>query len=94
MKIELSLLEEVITTIFNEIKEQGMNSIDLDADFYWHVPSESNYDIYNVPAQLDIGQLEADYEMLCKAKENELLVKYNLKNISAILRYLSEKHAI
>ncbi|MBG5891592.1 hypothetical protein AB6F89_07265 [Providencia hangzhouensis] len=93
MKIELSLLEEAIVAIFKEMKVQGMDNIDLDADFYWNVPSESIYDIYNETTQLDIGQLEADYEMLCKAKENELLIKYNLKNISGILRYLSEKHA-
>ncbi len=29
--------------------------------------SESIYDIYNETTQLDIGQLEADYEMLCKS---------------------------
>lgn len=49
MKIELSLLEDAIVTIFNEMKEQGVDNIDLDADFYWHVPSESVYDIYNEP---------------------------------------------
>ncbi|MEX5731660.1 hypothetical protein [Providencia hangzhouensis] len=47
MKIELSLLEEAIVAIFKEMKVQGMDNIDLDADFYWNVPSESIYDIYN-----------------------------------------------
>ncbi|MGJ3353240.1 hypothetical protein [Providencia sp. Je.9.19] len=91
MKIELSLLEEAVVTIFKEMKEQGVDDIDLDSDFYWNVPSEFIYDVYNEPPRLDIGQLEDDYETLCKAKEKELLVKYNLKNISTIFRYLAEK---
>lgn len=33
MKIELSVLEEAIVAIFNEMKVQGMGNIDLDADF-------------------------------------------------------------
>lgn len=55
MKIKLNLLGEAVITIFNEMKEQGIDNIDLDSDFYWNVPYESIYDIYNEPTQLDIG---------------------------------------
>ncbi|MEX6177324.1 hypothetical protein AB6G03_10215 [Providencia hangzhouensis] len=72
MKIELSLLEEAIVAIFKEMKVQGMDNIDLDADFYWNVPSESIYDIYNEPTQLDIGQLRLIMRCYVKLKENEL----------------------
>ena len=94
MKIKLNLLEEAVITIFNEMKEQGIDNIDLDSDFYWNVPYASIYDVYNEPTQLDIGQLEDDYEILYEATEKALLVRHNLKNIAAILRYLAEKHSI
>ncbi|MEQ4674211.1 hypothetical protein ABN063_06570 [Providencia vermicola] len=91
MKIELELLEECIMTIFHEMKSQNINTINLESDFYWNVPSESIYDIYKEPIQLDVGQLEDDYKTLCQAKEKDILVRHNLKSISAILRYIAEK---
>lgn len=94
MKIKLNLLEEAVITIFNEMKEQGIDNIDLDSEFYWNVPSESIYDVYNEPTQLDIGQLEDDYAILYEATKKALLVRHNLKNIADILRYLAEKHSI
>ncbi|ETT01098.1 MULTISPECIES: hypothetical protein [Providencia] len=93
MNIDLNVLKDAINTIFDEMKKHGIESIKLDSDFYWNVPSESLYNIYNDPQQLDIGQLEDDYKMLCEAKEKDILVRYNLKNISAILRYLAEKES-
>lgn len=92
MNIELEKLEEIMTTILGELKKRGIDSIPLEADFYWNIPSDSIYDPYNEPTQLDIGQLEDDYETLLKAKSKEKLTGYNLKNISSLLRYISEKH--
>lgn len=87
MNINLNVLEDVIHSIFEEMKKNGIESVKLDSDFYWNVPSDA---LYNEP-KLDVGQLEYDYDVLLKAKENEILMRYNLKNISAILRYLAEK---
>lgn len=92
MEMDLNVLEKTIITIFGEIKKRGINCISLEADFYWTVPSESICDIYNEPNQLDVGQLEDDYEILRLAHETDQLMGYNLKNVSAIMRYLSEKY--
>ncbi|EUD08673.1 hypothetical protein GKR59_07760 [Providencia alcalifaciens] len=90
MNINLNVLENAISSIFEEMKKNGIESVKLDSDFYWNVPSDALYDVYNEP-KLDVGQLEDDYDALLKAKGNEILVRYNLKNIAAILRYLAEK---
>ncbi|MGB8665085.1 MAG: hypothetical protein WCD24_10050 [Serratia inhibens] len=92
MNIEINKLEEILTTILKELKTRGIDSVPLDADFYWNVPSETIYDPYNEPSQLDIGQLEDDYEMLLNAESKGKLVGYNLKNLSSILRYIAEKY--
>jgi len=94
MQIDLSLLEKTIVTIFSEMKKRGLDHIPLDADFYWNVPSEAIYNPYDEPNQLDIGQLEDDYETLRLANDADKLIGYNLKNISAIMRYLAEKYPI
>lgn len=92
MQVDLSLLEKAVVTILGEMKRRGIDSIPLDADFYWNLPSEAIYDPYNEPNQLDIGQLTDDYETLKLAQETDRLIGYNLKNVSAIMRYLSEKY--
>jgi len=92
MKVELELLEECIVTIFNEMRSQNINAINLESDFYWNVSIESIYDIYKEPIRLDIGQLEDDYKILSQAKEKNILVNHNLKSVSAILRYIAEKY--
>jgi hypothetical protein len=92
MQVDLDLLENAISDIFNEMRKKGLSSIPLEADFYWNIPSEFKYDPYNEPNQLDIGQLEDDYDTLCQAQNANKLMGYNLKNISAIMRYLSDKY--
>ncbi|MDU4353596.1 hypothetical protein CRX67_09250 [Enterobacteriaceae bacterium A-F18] len=92
MQIELSFLEKIVNTIFLEMKRCGMDSVPLDEDFYWNIPSESLFDPYNEPNQLDIGQLAEDYEILRLAHSQHSLVSHNLKNVSALMRFLSEKY--
>ncbi|HEJ9057551.1 hypothetical protein [Serratia fonticola] len=92
MNIDINKLEEILTAILEELKARGIASVPLDADFYWNIPSEAIYDTYNEPSELDIGQLEDDYEMLLSAKNKGKLVGYNLKHASSLLRYIAEKH--
>lgn len=92
MQIELTFLEKIVNSIFLEMKQRGMGSIPLDGDFYWNIPSESLFDPHNEPNQLDIGQLAEDYEILRLAYAQDSLVSHNLKNVSAIMRFLSEKY--
>lgn len=93
MQIDLHLLEEIISKIFIEMKQRGIDSIALDADYYWNVPSASLYDPHCEPDKLDIGQLVDDYDILKLAYEKNSLVSYNLKNVAAIMRFLSEKYS-
>lgn len=92
MKVDLDLLEKAVVSILSDMKQRGLDSVQLDADFYWNVPSEFIYDPYNEPSHLDIGQLEEDHETLRCAQEKDKLTGHNLKNISAIMRYLSVKY--
>lgn len=40
MQLDLSLIEKAVSTIFSEMKQRGVDSVPLDTDFYWNVPSE------------------------------------------------------
>lgn len=92
MEMDLNVLENAVNKIFSDMRSRGLGNVSLDADFYWSVPSETLYDPYAEPTKLNIGQLEEDYENLVQMSNKDLLIGHNLKNISALLRYLSEKY--
>ncbi|EDT2960844.1 TPA: hypothetical protein R5S02_004642 [Salmonella enterica] len=88
MEVDIELLEKIVVTIFNEIKNQKTAS--LDVDYYWDVPGKDIYNPYNEPEKLDIGQLSEDYELLCTAYRGGYLVQHNFRKVASLLRYLSE----
>ncbi|BCQ36913.1 hypothetical protein [Erwinia rhapontici] len=92
MEVDLNVLEGAVNKIFSEMRRKGLGSVSLDTDFYWNIPSEMLYDPYTEPTDLNIGQLEEDYENLVQMSNKNMLIGHNLKNIAVLLRYLSEKY--
>lgn len=92
MEVDLNVLEGAVNKIFSEMRRKGLGSVSLDTDFYWDIPSEMLYDPYTEPTDLNIGQLEEDYENLVQMSNKNMLIGHNLKNIAVLLRYLSEKY--
>lgn len=94
MDVDLNILEVAVNKIFSEMRRKGLGSVSLDTDFYWNIPSEMLYDPYTEPTDLNIGQLEEDYENLVQMSNKNMLIGHNLKNIAVLLRYLSEKYPL
>lgn len=94
MKVELDLIEKAIAIIFEQMKCRGLSSVELDCDFYWNIPTEHLYNVYCEPGELDIGQLTDDYDTLKKNLDDDILTFYNLKNVAAVMRFLSQYHAV
>lgn len=92
MEVNLDVIEKAITRIFSDLRSRGVDNFKVDADFYWSIPSEKIYDPYTLPTELDIGQLEEDYDILVQMSNKDLLIGHNLKNVAELLRYLSEKY--
>ncbi|MBP2153023.1 hypothetical protein [Erwinia rhapontici] len=92
MEVDLNVLEGAVNKIFSEMRRKGLGSVSLDTDFYWNIPSEMLYDPYTEPTDLNIGQLDEDYENLVQMSNKNMLIGHNLKNIAVLLRYLSEKY--
>lgn len=75
------------------IEEQGIESVQLNEDFYWAINDERIYDISEVPSRADmqIGSLCDEWEFIeTFLKANEIPAKYQLTEISAILRYVGQ----
>ena len=94
MVLDLNTLENIVKKVFSNMRSRGIREITLDSDFYWDIPTELLYDPYNEPKELNIGQLEEDYDVLKQSSQKNILVGHNLKNISVLLRYISMKHPL
>ncbi len=64
MEIKVSDLEQLTKKMFEYIKDQEIQSITIEKDFYWNVSYEEKYDSYQEPAELDVGQLTDDWQEL------------------------------
>lgn len=92
MDIKVSDLRKISERLFRHLEENGISSVEINADYYWNIPIDQVYDPYKEPDQLDMGQLSDDWGDLEKVLSNEMEpISYNLVDLSAILRAIGEK---
>ncbi|NUF50142.1 hypothetical protein [Gilliamella sp. ESL0250] len=91
MNIELDRIENFFNLIIKELKGNGIHNIPIDYDFYWNIPSDLLYDLYNEPKELDMGQLSEDYQFLLYSISQDILTSGNLRKLSSLLRYIADK---
>lgn len=67
------------------------DSVVLDKDYFWSIPPDERYDVYNTPADLTIGQLSDSLEFLkpLLADPDDALT-YHLVWLADILRAIGE----
>ena len=71
MRIEISTLHEICQRLFQYMEEQGIEFVDVPADYYWNIPLDQVYNPYQKPNNLDLGQLTDDWNELQKLLRNE-----------------------
>ena len=92
--VKITDLELGIYKVFEAIKElHGTDiQIDLDEDDYWNIKDDELYKVATRPDKMDIGSLYSDVEQLEKIVRDEMhSVPYNLKLLSAVLRFVATK---
>jgi hypothetical protein len=95
MQIEIAKLNSVTNLLFDHLKELGIDTIEIDNDFYWNIPKSQLYDPYNEPKELDLGQLSDDWNDLQKVISGNMdVVSYNFIDLAAILKAIGEKVVI
>jgi hypothetical protein len=92
MKIDISTLEQASQAIFQYLKDQKVESIEVNEDFYWNISKEERYNPYADPKDLDLGQLSDDWAEVAKiASGDNEPVGYALVWLSSIYKILGEK---
>lgn len=89
--VKIDELEKALGILFERLKEDGIDSFDLNEDYYWHVNKEQIYDPYRKPENLTLGQLYDDLEVIQSINNREVdIVWTEAKAIAALLRYFSD----
>lgn len=96
MKLNIAELEQVLTTLLTELREQNGAEIEIEKeDFYWTIPPENLYNPYEKPQELMLGQLSDDLEHLHKLATHELPVVGNdFVKLSSIFQIIGYKDVL
>ncbi len=63
MKISIDDVRKVVGLLLSHLEETEGDLVNVEQDFYWHVPTDGRYDSYSPPS-LSVGQLSDDIEQL------------------------------
>jgi hypothetical protein len=91
-RIQIAELKRITNQLLDHIEKSEVESVEISADYYWHVPKDERYDHYKKPAELSIGQLSDDWMELKKILDGENKpIAFALVWLSNILRYVGEE---
>jgi len=91
MEINMDDLRQICDRLIQNVKEKGIDSINLEVDYYWNIPQNQLYNPYQKPVDLDMGQLSDNWTELRKVLQSQKEpLGYHLVWLAAILRALGE----
>ena len=91
MEVDLRELRQVFEQLLQLWEQGAETTISIPADFYWHIPKELKYNVYEEPHDLTIGQLTDDWEELKGVLNGERPpVRYAMVWLAAVLRAVGE----
>lgn len=94
MRVSTAELRAISTILFDHLDHLGVSSVEIDVDYYWHVPYNEVYDPSLAVLHPDIGQLSEDWERLALIREGTAPpVADALAWLAAILRATGEQVA-
>ena len=91
MPIDINTLEKATAAVFRHLRDAGVNSVDLEKDFYWSIEKEQRYEPYKEPTKMNLGQLTDDWQEIEKiACGDAEAIGYAFVWIAALYRYIGE----
>lgn len=84
-------LRETSQLLLDHLEKLGATEIEIDADYYWHVPRSQLYDPTIQIVEPDLGQLTEDWARLEAIRRGDMPpVGPGLEWLSAIFRAVGE----
>lgn len=91
--IDIAQLRVVVDAALRHIEESlGRGRVPLEEDLYWEVPCPANFDLSRQPAELDVGNLRDDLELLNSIFSTpDNATSLTLVHVYPLLKYLAHK---
>ncbi|WP_326836014.1 hypothetical protein VSH64_14015 [Amycolatopsis rhabdoformis] len=85
--IRLDQLAAAAERLFEHITEVHGDTVEVDADYFWSIPPDALYNVYEKPKELTIGQLsESDQHIRQLLEGQRPPLAYHLVWLSDLLR--------
>jgi hypothetical protein len=92
MKIKISELRTAANRLFDHLERSGHDELEVDRDFYWSIPDEKLYSVYEEPSGFTVGQLSDDWKELKQISSGQRQpIGYALVWLSSVLRFVGTK---
>jgi hypothetical protein len=91
MKITLEQLNHIWTELLQHLHEMGVESIDIEYDYYWDTVGLERFEIYKEAPRLGMGQLTDDWDSLLRVlNEDREPLTEDFVQLAAILRAVGD----
>ncbi|MFK0007726.1 hypothetical protein ACIQTZ_11790 [Paenarthrobacter sp. NPDC090520] len=85
-------LRDVFDVLMRHVEERHGSTIEMDADYFWSIPPDAIYDVYEQPSELTIGQLTESLDNIRSVTADpEHAISYALVWLGDILRATGHK---
>lgn len=91
MQVELDEIRKSLSILIAHVELRTGPTLELDKDFYWHLPSPELYNTYEKPSDLTIGQISENITEIREIVSGERPpLSYGLVWLAAILRAIGD----
>jgi hypothetical protein len=65
-EISVDQVRDALLALLDHVRATYGDAIELESDYFWSIPDNAKFDVYNKPADLTIGQVSEVCEQLAK----------------------------
>ena len=62
--VSIDELREIFNRLMDHLETTGIDRVKLDCDFFWSIPQDELYNVYEDPKSLSIGQVSESLDFL------------------------------
>ena len=93
MKISTAEIRSIVETLCRHLDETDRSAIEVDEDYYWHVPDDEVFDVSKDPTELNVGQITDDWSELQKISDKTMPpIGHGFVWLSSVLRAIGNKN--
>lgn len=90
VEISIDTLRDSLLAILDHLRDTYGDTIEIESDYFWSIPDDEEFDAYNTPENLTIGQVSEVWEQLAKlAVSRDETVTYQLRWFAQLFKAIA-----